>query len=145
MINLTRQQVVELLMIMKTEMRLYTTIKATDERMAALDFAAESLIVDIKYNLLYEGRSQAKSCADCILDGTDACPRGAGRATVDDICDDFLEDSGKKENNGHWIDNADSYICPRCRLEVNNPAKYEGCKCPRCGFQDRKDKGKDND
>ena len=39
----------------------------------------------------------------------------------------------------HWIDNADSYICPKCYLEVNNPAKYEGCKCPNCGFQDPKD------
>ena len=40
----------------------------------------------------------------------------------------------------HWIDNADSYICPKCRMEVNSPSKYEGCKCPRCGFQDEKDK-----
>lgn len=64
MINLTRQQVVELLMIMKTEMRLYPEIKATDERMAALDFAAESLLVDEKYNLLYEGEGQDRSCED---------------------------------------------------------------------------------
>ena len=40
----------------------------------------------------------------------------------------------------HWIDNADSYICPKCRMEVNSPSKYKGCKCPRCGFQDEKDK-----
>lgn len=39
----------------------------------------------------------------------------------------------------HWIDNADSYICPVCGLEVPSPVKYEGCKCPRCGFQDEKD------
>lgn len=39
----------------------------------------------------------------------------------------------------HWIDNADSYICPDCFLEVNNPNKYAGCACPRCGFQDEKD------
>ncbi len=58
MINLTRMQVVKLLMTMKTEMRLYPEIKATDERMAALDFAAESLLVDEKYNLLYEGDSR---------------------------------------------------------------------------------------
>lgn len=64
MINLTRQQVVKLLMTMKTEMRLYPEIKATDERMAALAFAAESLLVDEKYNLLYEGESQDRSCED---------------------------------------------------------------------------------
>ena len=38
----------------------------------------------------------------------------------------------------HWIDNADSYICPVCRYEVNNPNKFHG-KCPRCGFVDAKD------
>jgi len=40
----------------------------------------------------------------------------------------------------HWIDNADSYICPVCGFEANNPNKYEGCKCPVCGFQDEKDR-----
>lgn len=35
----------------------------------------------------------------------------------------------------NWIDNADSYLCPKCRAEVDNPAKTEG-RCPRCGFQD---------
>lgn len=32
-----------------------------------------------------------KDCTDCILDGTDACTRGAGRAVDDEICDDFIE------------------------------------------------------
>lgn len=41
-----------------------------------------------------------------------------------------------------WIDNADSYICPLCRLEVSSPAKYKGCRCPRCGFVAAKDIGK---
>lgn len=71
MTNLTRMQVVKLLMTMKTEMRLYPEIKATDERMAALDFAAESLLVDEQYNLLYEGRDQDKSCEDCIEKGAE--------------------------------------------------------------------------
>ena len=44
----------------------------------------------------------------------------------------------------HWIDNADSYICPVCGLEVNSPARYDGCKCPKCGFQDKKDGGAGN-
>ena len=39
----------------------------------------------------------------------------------------------------NWIDNADSWICPVCRLEVSSPAKYKDCKCPKCGFQDAKD------
>lgn len=34
----------------------------------------------------------------------------------------------------NWIDNADSYVCPKCRAEVDNPSKTEG-RC-RCGFQD---------
>lgn len=40
----------------------------------------------------------------------------------------------------HWIDNADSWICPICGFETSSPAKHEGCKCPKCGFQDEKDK-----
>ena len=40
----------------------------------------------------------------------------------------------------HWIDDADHYICPICGFETSSPAKYEGCKCPNCGFQDEKDK-----
>lgn len=40
----------------------------------------------------------------------------------------------------HWIDDADSWTCPVCRFNTSSPAKYEGCKCPVCGFQDPKDK-----
>lgn len=40
----------------------------------------------------------------------------------------------------HWLDNADSWICPVCSFETSSPSKYEGCKCPKCGFQDNKDK-----
>ena len=29
-------------------------------------------------------------CGDCILDGTDACTRGAGRAVDDEPCEDFI-------------------------------------------------------
>lgn len=38
-----------------------------------------------------------------------------------------------------WIDNADSWICPVCGEEVNNP-NYYGGKCPACGFVAGKDK-----
>ena len=44
----------------------------------------ESRQPNIKYN--------QKDCSFCILDETDACSRGAGRAIDDTICDDFLED-----------------------------------------------------
>ena len=40
----------------------------------------------------------------------------------------------------HWIDNADSYICPVCGFETDNPNRYDDAKCPSCGFQDIKDK-----
>jgi hypothetical protein len=29
-------------------------------------------------------------CSECILDKTDACSRGAGRAVNDEVCDDFI-------------------------------------------------------
>ena len=42
----------------------------------------------------------------------------------------------------HWIDNLDYYICPICGFENSNPNYYEDAKCPKCGFQDEKDKVK---
>lgn len=33
-----------------------------------------------------------KNCTDCILDGTDACRRGAGRAVNDMVCEYFIDD-----------------------------------------------------
>ena len=55
---------------------------------------------------------------------------------------EFIDKEIKRISGGqmHWIDNADSWICPVCGLEVSSPAKYGGCKCPQCGFQDTKDK-----
>lgn len=38
----------------------------------------------------------------------------------------------------HWIDNADSYVCPVCRFETDNPNKFHE-RCPKCGFMDPKD------
>ncbi len=46
----------------------------------------------------------------------------------------------KEIESKNWIDNADSWICPICGFETGSPAKYKGCKCPKCGFQDDKDK-----
>lgn len=39
----------------------------------------------------------------------------------------------------HWIDNADSYICPVCGFETDNPLRFK-CKCPVCEFMDKKDR-----
>lgn len=40
----------------------------------------------------------------------------------------------------NWIDNCDSYVCPKCAFETNNPNKYRFCengntKCPQCGWE----------
>lgn len=39
-----------------------------------------------------------------------------------------------------WRDNADSYVCARCRYETGNPNKLPGgpWTCPRCGADMRK-------
>ena len=37
------------------------------------------------------------NCEDCILDGTDACSRGAGRAVDDEPCEDFLTGEERKD------------------------------------------------
>lgn len=39
----------------------------------------------------------------------------------------------------NWIDNADSYICPVCGFETDNPNKFRA-KCPVCGFIADKEK-----
>ena len=36
----------------------------------------------------------------------------------------------------HWIDNADSWVCPYCGYECDNPNKIPGNKCPKCGFRE---------
>lgn len=34
-----------------------------------------------------------------------------------------------------WIDNADSYVCPVCRYETDNPGRYPMATCPKCGWR----------
>lgn len=41
-----------------------------------------------------------------------------------------------------WIFEKDRYICPVCNLVVDDPDEFEDSRCPRCGFQDEKDKNK---
>ena len=52
----------------------------------------------------------------------------------------MMQKERDKLKSKHWIDNADSYICPVCGEEVRSPSAYPGYKCPKCGFQDEKDK-----
>ncbi|MCQ2299991.1 MAG: transposase [Bacteroidales bacterium] len=48
-----------------------------------------------------------------------------------------------KITNGHtWVVYGEQWCCPKCGLVVDSPTDYEGCKCPNCGFQSERDKGK---
>lgn len=71
-------------------------------------------------------------CGDLYADNLKY--RTKGRDCYDTVID-ILGNLGVVGDMRNWIDNADSYICPSCGLEVNNPAKTDG-KCPKCGFQD---------
>nr|DAM27899.1 MAG TPA: zinc finger domain protein [Caudoviricetes sp.] len=37
-----------------------------------------------------------------------------------------------------WIDNADSWVCPICGYECDNPNRLPGIRCI-CGFKAQKD------
>lgn len=54
----------------------------------------------------------------------------------------MMQKEWDKRKSKHWIDNADSWICPVCNQEVRSPNTYPGCKCSNCGFQDEKDKNR---
>lgn len=51
--------------------------------------------VDIPCVLLTD-EFKAVDCTECVLDGTDACPRGAGRAVDSEVCEEFLKE-GEEE------------------------------------------------
>lgn len=36
----------------------------------------------------------------------------------------------------HWIDHADSWVCPCCGFECNNPNKLTERRCPKCNFRE---------
>ena len=40
--------------------------------------------------VVFGGNIRKINCSDCILDLTDACSRGAGRAVSDEVCEDFI-------------------------------------------------------
>lgn len=42
------------------------------------------------------------TCDNCILDLTDACPKGAGRAIDDEICKDFIGEGEHIMNRNVW-------------------------------------------
>lgn len=42
-----------------------------------------------------------------------------------------------------WIDNCDSYTCPDCGFECDNPLRHSKiAQCPKCGFVPEKYKGR---
>jgi rubredoxin len=45
----------------------------------------------------------------------------------------LLMQIGDRMKTLEWIDNADSWLCPVCRMEVSTPTKYN-YHCPKCGF-----------
>lgn len=47
--------------------------------------------------------------------------------------------TGDKMKTLEWIDNADSWLCPICRMEISTPTKYN-YHCPKCGFIAERDK-----
>lgn len=44
---------------------------------------------------------KVKTCINCVLDGTDACTRGAGRAINDKACEDFLGKETKRRQRNY--------------------------------------------
>ena len=50
-----------------------------------------------KWTCVFEEEiEEDKNCTSCILDGTDACIRGAGRAVDDEICDMYMSEEENK-------------------------------------------------
>lgn len=47
-------------------------------------------IIDMKEAPTIIEGSEKHTCTNCLLDGTDACSRGAGRAVDDRVCEDFI-------------------------------------------------------
>ena len=43
------------------------------------------------------------TCDNCILDLTDACPKGAGRAIDDEICEKYISEK-ESENESERMD-----------------------------------------
>ena len=42
-------------------------------------------------------------CDDCILDKTDACPRGTGRAVDDEICENFMREEVEQVKEADYV------------------------------------------
>ena len=68
----------------------------------------------------------SKNCKECILDLTDACSRGAGRAVNDKVCEDFAEDKRPCESCLYFIirDSAGVVLC--------------GCESWECDYKPKK-------
>jgi len=51
----------------------------------------------VKFLATLTDKNRKFDCADCVLDETDACPRGAGRAVDSEVCEDFIEAEREEE------------------------------------------------
>lgn len=56
----------------------------------------EQMALIQEHHLYFKEDEKEQSCTSCILDGTDACTRGAGRAVDDSICKDFITEKEDK-------------------------------------------------
>lgn len=76
--------------------------EAEKERLIKKDIVSIENRVRHAFNQGYEmGLKTYKeklNCTDCIIDGTDACSRGAGRAVDDEICGDFMSSRSEIPN-----------------------------------------------
>lgn len=95
-----------------------------------------------------------RSCEGCSYDGVGYCEVALMKDALDVInglclrCnrleaerDDLRKDVSvlaeelAQERPDEWRDNCDSYRCPKCGFETDNPNRLEnrGVWCPRCG------------
>lgn len=75
--------VLELVQRYDEKLKKLVAFETVDEFVTALR-VLQTVVKEMKAELI------TTTCVSCILDGTDACARGAGRAVDDEICDKFL-------------------------------------------------------
>ena len=57
-----------------------------------IEWCQDNIIDDVDDYIEKGGKdTNVTTCTYCILDGTDACNRGAGRAVDDEICERFMK------------------------------------------------------
>ncbi len=69
-------------------------------------------------------------CRECLLDGTDACKRGAGRAVDDSVCDSFVSYHCGTDCPNIQADIADEKFGDGIAADMG----LERIKCRDCGW-----------